>query len=96
MAAKGAIVKEQLLTFMQDFLQTHSAVEGVFCPDGKELRVDTIENGVPVQIKISLTAVKSPIIRGSENEVINEEQFFISEEEAKDLSITLEELGVKF
>ena len=96
MAAKGTIAKASLIPYLTELLKGHGEVTDVFSPDGKELRVDFIENGAPVQIKIALTAVKSPISNSPETQVINEEQFFISDVEKEDLTETLKEMGVKF
>ena len=87
MAAKGAIVKEELMLRLLE-------IPNSFSPDGKEVRVDMSENGAPVQIKITLTAVKSPISNSPQTEVINEAQFVISDDERLTLNETLEEMGI--
>ncbi len=96
MAAKGTIAKASLIPYLTELLKDHGSVTDVFSPDGKELRVDFLEDGNPVQIKIALTAVKSPISNSPETQVINEEQFFITDGEKVDLTKTLKEMGVEF
>ncbi len=60
MAAKGAILKQEIAqkileVFPNSFLYN----------DGKEVRINGMENGVPTQIKITLTAAKVPVEGGS-------------------------------
>ena len=86
MAAKGSIAKEELIKKLLEVIPNSFQNE-------KEIRVDVIENGNPVQIKITLTAVKSPISNNPEMQIINEEQFFITEEENIALGETLKEMG---
>ena len=93
MPAKGSIAKTQLMEWILKNLPDN--MKG-FSPDNKEIRVDIEENGQPVQIKISLTAVKSPITNNPDLQIVNEEQFFITEAEKEDLMNTLNELGVSF
>lgn len=90
MAAKGAIVKAEMMEKLQEVFPT------AFSPDGKVLHVDMVENGNPVQIKIALTAVKSPISNNPESQVINEAQFSLEESEKTDLVEALKEMGVEF
>ena len=90
MAAKGASTKDDILTKIKGIFP------GAFSTDGKELRVDMIENGNPVQIKITLTAVKVPLSNSPESNILNEELFHITDEEATNLSDTLKEMGVSF
>jgi hypothetical protein len=65
MAIKGAIAKQEvsreILTYFGDRAFLYN--------DGKEIRVDCMENGVPVQIKIALTAAKEAVERGGDNAV---------------------------
>jgi len=89
MAAKGSVVKEEIITKILEIFPTAFLNE-------KEIRIDLIENGNPIQIKVALTAVKSPILNTPESQIINETQFEISPEEEKGLEITLKELGVTF
>ena len=75
MAARGSIVKQEIAqkilnTFPGSFLYN----------DGKEIRINGIEEGVAVQIKVTLTATKVPITL--EN---SEEEFNINNKE--DISI---------
>ena len=87
MAAKGAIAKEEIMTKILEIFP------GSFVAD-KDIRVNMVENGNPVQIKISFTAVKSPI---SDNPKINdnsEGEFSLTEVEEADLVAMLEEMGV--
>lgn len=60
MAAKGSILKQEIAqkileVFPNSFLYN----------DGKEVRINGMENGVPTQIKITLTAAKVPVEGGS-------------------------------
>ena len=60
MAAKGSILKQEIAqkileVFPNSFLYN----------DGKEVRINGVENGVPTQIKITLTAAKVPVEGGS-------------------------------
>lgn len=59
MAAKGAIAKEEVL---QKILE---AFPGSFKYD-KEIRVPMVENGEPLQIKITLTAAKNMVGEGAD------------------------------
>ena len=91
MAVKGSIVKNQVI---EQLLKTF---EGSFSPDGKEVRIDMVENGNPVQLKVAITAVKVPISQQPKIEVQKDfPEFFISEEERTEMQDTLKELGVKF
>lgn len=87
MAAKGAIVKEEIMTKILEIFPESFVAD-------KDIRVNMVENGNPVQIKISFTAVKSPI---SDNPKINdnsEGEFSLTEVEEADLVAMLEEMGV--
>jgi hypothetical protein len=89
MPPKGQIVKQEIFdTILKTF-------PGSFQND-KEIRINVEENGVPVQIKITATAVKTPISNSPKNEVINEGEFFISDDEKNDLAQALTEMGVEF
>ena len=65
MAIKGAESKsnvaKEILTYFGDRAFLYN--------DGKEIRVDCVENGMPVQIKITLTAAKEAVERGGDNAV---------------------------
>ena len=59
MAVKGAILKQEIAqkileTFPNSFLYN----------DGKEVRINGTEDGVPVQIKVTFTAAKVPVEGG--------------------------------
>lgn len=59
MAAKGSILKGEiaekiLKTFPDSFLYN----------DGKEIRINGVENGVEIQIKVTLTAAKEAVSSG--------------------------------
>lgn len=61
MAAKGAILKKEiadkiLATFPGSFLYN----------DGKEIRINGTEEGLPLQIKVTLTAAKVAVEGGSD------------------------------
>ncbi len=53
MAAKGAILKQQIA---EKILKTFSG--SFMYNDGKEIRINGMEDGNPVQIKITMTAAK--------------------------------------
>jgi hypothetical protein len=89
MAAKGTIVKEEIAAKILEIFPTAFMNE-------KEIRVDLVENGAPIQIKITLTAVKSAILNTPESKVINEDAFLISDEEREELKQTLVEMDVDF
>lgn len=60
MAVKGSILKQEIAqkileVFPNSFLYN----------DGKEVRINGMENGIPTQIKITLTAAKVPVEGGS-------------------------------
>lgn len=56
MAAKGSIAKEQVI---QKILE--SFPDSFTYNDGKEVRINCDENGVPVQIKLTLTCAKNAV-----------------------------------
>lgn len=58
--SKSNIAKE-ILTYFGDRAFLYN--------DGKEIRVDCVENGMPVQIKITLTAAKEAVERGGDNAI---------------------------
>lgn len=60
MAAKGSILKQEIAqkileVFPNSFLYN----------DGKEVRINGTEDGVPVQIKVTFTAAKVPVEGGN-------------------------------
>lgn len=62
MAAKGSILKREIMekiieTFPGSFLYN----------DGKEIRINGMEDGVPIQIKVVLTAAKVAVEGGDDN-----------------------------
>ena len=91
MAAKGAVAKAMVLE------KALEVFPNSFSPDGKEVRIDMVEDGQPVQIKLTITAVKVAISNQPKNEVTQDSQHFsITEEEREDLQMSLKELGVDF
>lgn len=59
MAAKGAILKQEIAKQILD------AFPGSFLyNDGKEIRINGIENGENLQIKLVMTAAKTPVDGG--------------------------------
>lgn len=62
---KGAKAKQEVL---KEIL-TYFGDRAFLYNDGKEIRVDCVENGVPVQIKITLTAAKEAVERGGDNAI---------------------------
>jgi len=89
MALKGQATKQEM---MQDIIKLFP---DSFIND-KEIRVNMEENGVPIQIKITLTVVKTPISNSPENHIVHEEQFLITDDEKIELENTLKEIGVSF
>jgi hypothetical protein len=59
---KGAIAKQEI----SKEILTYFGDRAFLYNDGKEIRVDCIENGAPVQIKITLTAAKEAVERGAD------------------------------
>ena len=62
MAAKGSILKQEITkkileTFPNSFLYN----------DGKEIRINGTEEGVSLQIKVTLTCAKTPVEGGEDN-----------------------------
>jgi hypothetical protein len=74
MAAKGAILKQQIA---EKILKTFSG--SFMYNDGKEIRINGMEDGNPVQIKITMTAAKvavepegsNPKLTGTESDLEN-------------------------
>ena len=62
--AKGAIVKEQTYSKMMEYFPGSFMYNG-----GKELRIDCIEDGVPVQLKVVITAAKTPVAADEDNAI---------------------------
>ena len=61
--AKGAASKQEVAaTILETF-----GDKAFLYNDGKEIRVNCIENGEPVQIKIALTAAKVAVEPGADN-----------------------------
>lgn len=60
MAAKGSILKQEIT---QKILEAFPS--SFLYNDGKEVRINGMENGVPTQIKITLTTAKVPVEGGS-------------------------------
>lgn len=56
MAAKGAIIKQEII---EKILQVFP--DSFLFNDGKEVRINGEENGEIIQIKVTLTASKTPI-----------------------------------
>ena len=69
MAAKGSILKQEvsekiLKAFPGSFLYN----------DGKEIRINGLENGLPLQIKVTLTAAKVAVEGGEDVALPGEEE----------------------
>lgn len=61
MAAKGSILKQEVMD------KILAAFPGSFLyNDGKEVRINGLENGVPIQIKVTLTAAKVAVEGGDD------------------------------
>lgn len=62
MAAKGSILKQKIAE------KIVTAFPGSFLyNDGKEIRINGTEEGVPLQIKVTLTCAKTPVEGGEDN-----------------------------
>lgn len=101
MAVKGAILKQEIIqklleVFPNSFLYN----------DGKEVRINGMENGIATQIKITLTAAKVPVEGGNSIAVNSSTETIVSaqpaekvpdeptEEEQKRLQDLLARLGL--
>lgn len=62
MAIKGAVAKSEVSKEILSYFGDRAFLYN----DGKEIRVDCMENGVPVQIKITLTTAKEAVERGAD------------------------------
>ena len=60
--AKGAVTKAKVLKEIMNLYGDAALVS----PDGKELRIEAVEDGETVQIKVALTCAKTNIERGGE------------------------------
>lgn len=61
MAIKGAIAKEETMNTLLNLFGDQAFIYG------KELRVNTIEAGEPVQLKIVITCAKSAVAAGEDS-----------------------------
>ena len=59
--AKGQIAKKEIIDKILNVFPDS------FLYDGKEVRINTVENGEPIQIKCTLTASKTIVSPGDEN-----------------------------
>lgn len=67
MAAKGSIAKQEVAS------KILAAFPGSFLyNDGKEIRINWIEDGAPLQIKVALTAAKVAVEGGDDNAIPGE------------------------
>ena len=78
MAAKGAILKQEIAqkileTFPNSFLYN----------DGKEIRINGMENSIATQIKITLTAAKVPVEGGNSVVTSNSAETVVSAQPAE-------------
>lgn len=60
--AKGSIVKNEVYNKIMEIFPNSFMYN-----DGKELRINTIEEGEPIQLKLVLTAAKTPVSDGGDN-----------------------------
>ena len=103
MGAKGSILKQEIMGKILEIFP-----DSFLYNDGKEIRINGVENGVNLQIKVSLTTAKTPVenesstsVRSSNNENLN---FADSppekipqeptEEEKERLAMLLDKLGL--
>jgi hypothetical protein len=61
--AKGAAAKQEVMATILEAFGDNAFMYN----DGKEVRVNCVENGEPVQIKIALTCAKTAVEPGSDN-----------------------------
>lgn len=78
MAAKGSILKQEIAqkileVFPNSFLYN----------DGKEVRINGMENGIVTQIKITLTAAKVPVEGGDSVGISNSTETVVSAQPAE-------------
>lgn len=60
--AKGSIAKNEVYGKIMEIFP-----DSFMYNDGKELRINTEEDGEPIQIKLVLTAAKTPVSNGEDN-----------------------------
>lgn len=60
--AKGQIAKTAVASKIIEFF----GKDAFLYNDGKEIRINTTENGEPVQIKLTMTCAKTPVSCGDE------------------------------
>lgn len=60
--AKGQIAKTAVASKIVEFF----GKDAFLYNDGKEIRINTTENGEPVQIKLTMTCAKTPVSCGDE------------------------------
>lgn len=68
MAAKGSILKQEIA---EKILSTFSGNSFLY-NDGKEIRINGLENGENLQIKVTLTAAKVAVENGNDTALPNE------------------------
>ena len=61
MAAKGSIAKQEIANKILEIFP-----ESFLYNNGKEIRINWSEDGVPLQIKVVLTAAKTPVKNGED------------------------------
>lgn len=103
--AKGSIAKNEVYSKIMEIFP------GSFMyNDGKELRINTKEDGEPIQIKLVLTAAKTPVSNGEDNvlpgaevpfndssvetKITEPEPARISEEEKQSIQDLMSKLGL--
>lgn len=103
MGAKGSILKQEIMGKILEIFP-----DSFLYNDGKEIRINGVENGVNLQIKVSLTTAKTPVenessisVRSSNNENLNFEDSppekipqEPTEEEKERLAMLLDKLGL--
>ena len=75
MAAKGAILKQEVAE------KIIAAFPGSFLyNDGKEIRINGLENGESLQIKVTLTCAKTPVEGGEDIRLPGEKENIVKNE----------------
>lgn len=78
MAVKGAILKQEIA---QKILEVFP--NAFLYNDGKEVRINGTEDGVPVQIKVTFTAAKVPVEGGNSTAVNSSTETIVSAQPAE-------------
>lgn len=78
MAVKGAILKQEIAQKILEMFPN-----AFLYNDGKEVRINGTEDGVPVQIKVTFTAAKVPVEGGNSIAINNSTETVVSAQPAE-------------